>query len=466
MTRTRMLLGPALVCTIGLAMILNSCGGGAGSGTPPPQQKIQHVVIIVQENRTPDNLFHDTNLMAAGADLATTGTNSNGDVITLQPVSMAAPYDLDHMHAAWLNEWDNGKMDGANRVFVGKCNPPTTGCPPPNPQFKYVEPSEIAPYFTLAETYTFGDRMFQTNQGPSYPAHQFILSGTSAPTAPGTAMSDLFVAENPLPMVEAGADSGCTAPSNKTVALIDPSGDESQSIYPCFDHPTLTDLLDANQMSWKYYAPLAGSIWTAPNSIKHMCVPNAAGTQCIGTDWTNNVVLKSAQVLTDIGNGQLATVTWVIPTGQASDHPGLTDGSGPSWVASVVNAIGNSQFWSNTAIIITWDDWGGWFDHVPPPSIYNSYEYGFRVPLIVVSPYAKPKYISHVRHDFGSILSFVETTFKLSTVDPSYADARADDLSDCFDFTQAPLTFQTIKAAKDANFFINDKRVPLPPDND
>jgi phospholipase C len=463
MTQTKMLLGSALICAMGLALILNACGGGSSSSNnTPPAAKIQHIVIIFQENRSPDNLFHDANLMAAGADIASTGTDSNGNVITLDPVSMTAPYDLDHAHAAWIKEWDNGTMHGANRVFVGSCNPPAPNCPPPNPQFKYVDPSEIAPYFTLAETYTFGDHMFQTNQGPSFPAHQFIISGTSAPSA----TSNLFVAENPLPYPLAGDHTGCTAPSNVFVQLIDPSGDESQTMYPCFDHATLTDLLNSNKISWRYYAPLAGSIWTGPNAIKHMCVPSADATHCTGTDWTGSVVLKSSQALTDIGQGQLAAVTWVIPTGQASDHPGLTDGSGPSWVASVVNAIGNSPFWSNTAIIITWDDWGGWFDHVPPPSIYNSYEYGFRVPLIVVSPYAKPKYISHMTHDFGSILKFVESTFNLSTVDPSYADARADDLSDCFDFTQTPLTFQTIKAAKDASFFINDKRAPLPPDND
>jgi phospholipase C len=129
--------------------------------------------------------------------------------------------------------------------------------------------------------------------------------------------------------------------------------------------------------------------------------------------------------LTDIAIGQLACVSWVIPTGQASDHPGITDGSGPSWVASVVNAIGNSQYWPNTAIIITWDDWGGWYDHVSPtitggPGVINSYEYGIRVPLIVVSPYAKPAYISHQVNDFGSILKFIEATFRppiLTTID-------------------------------------------------
>ncbi len=132
-----------------------------------------------------------------------------------------------------------------------------------------------------------------------------------------------------------------------------------------------------------------------------------------------------------------------------SDHASINNGSGPSWVASIVNAIGNSSYWSNTAIIISWDDWGGWYDHVAPPQTLANctqwgcgYIYGFRVPLIVVSPYAKAAYISHTQHDFGSILRFIEKTFSLPSL--GYADAYADDLSDCFNFTQTPLQFQAI----------------------
>jgi phospholipase C len=236
--------------------------------------------------------------------------------------------------------------------------------------------------------------------------------------------------------------------------MIDPKGNETRTQYPCFEHPTLTDLLDARGIDWRYYTPSAGSIWTGPNAIRHLR---------LGPDWKRNVILQQTQILTDIANGKLAAVSWVIPTGQASDHAGATDGSGPSWVASVVNAIGTGQYWSNTAILVTWDDWGGWYDHVAPP-IINSYEYGFRVPLIVVSPYAKPAYVSHVTHDFGSILKFIESNFGLPSL--GYADAPADNLSDCFDFDQTPLPFQHIAAPLDANHFLNDKRTPTDPDDD
>jgi phospholipase C len=327
----------------------------------------------------------------------------------------------------------------------------------------------VQPYFTLAETYTFGDRMFQTNQGPSFPAHQYIISGTSAITE----KSNFDASENPT-----GTDqqTGCIAPPGAIVKIIDttnpdPGSNETQTTYPCFEHPTLTDLLNAKSISWKYYTPRVGSIWTGPNAIQHMCGPDAQppnATNCVGSDWTNHVVISKTQVLNDIASGNLAAVSWVIPTNSASDHASGNDGTGPSWVASVVNAIGTSQYWKDTAIIITWDDWGGWYDHVPPPLIHNSYEWGLRVPLIVVSPYAKAAYISHVNHDFGSILKFIERVFGLPEIDPAvgYADSRADDLSDCFDFTQAPLPFTRVAAPVDAQYFLNDQSPPEGPDDD
>jgi phospholipase C len=450
MGRTTVLLFSLLLAsTAGLLVSLGGCGGGSSTApsTPPPisTQKIQHVVVIFQENRTPDNLFHGL----PNADIANSGVNSLGQIIPLTSVPLVTDYDLHHSHAAFLSMYDGGKMDGADLIPI-VCAPNVNDCPAPNAQFRYVDPADVAPYFQLAEQYTFGDRMFQTNQGPSFPAHQFIISGTSAPTA----TSDLFAAENPGGVADASSNTGCTAPAGEFVDLIDPSGDESRTQYPCFEHGTLMDLLDAKAISWRYYAPSAGSIWTGPNAIQHLRM---------GPDWATNVILQPPQVLTDIANGQLSAVSWVIPSGLSSDHALGNDGSGPAWVASVVNAIGNSQYWANTVIFITWDDWGGWYDHVAP-TVINSYEYGFRVPLIVVSPYAKAAYVSHVTHDFGSILKFTEELFGLPSV--GFVDATADDLSDCFDFNQKPLTFQTITAQHDANYFLNDKRHPTDPDDD
>jgi phospholipase C len=409
------------------------------------QNQIKYVVVIFQENRTPDNLFHGL----PGADIANSGINSKGKIIPLEPTPLVNNYDLDHSHHAFVEMYAGGKMNGADKIQIF-CAPHAKHCPPPNPQFKYVRPSDVAPYFQLAKQYTFADRMFQTNQGPSFPAHQFILSGTSAPTA----TSDLFVADGPAGVSHAILNTGCTAPSKEFVRLIDPSGDESQKVYPCFDHPTLTDLLDSAHVSWRYYTPSANFFWTAPNAISHIR---------FGSDW-NNVILRTNQIFQDIKDNKLPAVSWVIPNWGESDHPGSGNlGLGPAWVASIVNAIGNSAYWANTAIFITWDDWGGLYDHVAP-KIYDSYEYGFRVPLIVVSPYAKQAYVSKVTHDFGSILKFIEGVYGLPSL--GYADSRADDLSDCFQFNEKRHEFRTISSPYDANYFIHLKEPPGDPDSD
>jgi phospholipase C len=203
--------------------------------------------------------------------------------------------------------------------------------------------------------------------------------------------------------------------------------------------------MDAAGISWKYYQATPGpGLWNAVDAIQSI--------------WSNksemaaNVITPSSQVLTDIASGKLADVVWVTPTGLASDHPQVNNGSGPSWVASVVNAIGSSQYWNNTAIFITWDDWGGFYDHVAP-QVYNSFELGFRVPLIVVSPYAKPGYVSHVQHEFGSILKFTEQTFGLPSL--RQTDKRADNLSDCFSFTKQPTRFTRIRSKYPASYFFH-----------
>ena len=474
----------ALLTSAAILVGLNGCGsvGSSNSQGPPAPGTIQHVVVIFQENRTPDNLFQDPVLIGRGADIAQSGVDSTGKTIPLTMTPLGVDYDPVHSHKQFLTMCDldpstgQCRMDGADLVDVN-CPEGAKDCPAPDLTFGYVDPSDVQPYFDMAEQYTFADRMFQTNQGPSFPAHQFIISGTSTPTTG----SNLFASENThatgLP------NAGCDSPSDTTVKLIDPTGSETSNspIYPCFEHQTLTDLLEAKSYSWKYYVPSEdgvhgdSGIWTAPSAIQHICGPNQPppnGTACVGSDWKNHVVLNQTQVLSDIASHQLADVTWVIPTGADSDHAGNIPGNtGPSWVASIVNAIGTSTYWKDTAIFITWDDWGGWYDHVQPPQVLLNcsqwgcgYVYGFRVPLIVVSPYARAGYISHKQHDFGSILKFIESDFGLPSL--GTADVNADDLSDCFDFNQTPLQFKQIQAPVKADFFLHDTRPPTDPDDD
>jgi phospholipase C len=447
-----------------------------------PRGKIHHIVVIIQENRTPDNLFHDPKLISAGADIALQGMTSTGQMVTLTPGALATKYDLDHTHQGFLNICNYDPSTNSclmNTADLNGCIPVLEEKCPPYPQYQYVDNSTgtIQPYFTMAETYTFGDRMFQTNQGGSFVAHQYLLSGTARIST----SSPISQAENPdYSRTGAGIGAGCLANPGSTIRtldLFDPNPETPEGLlnFPlCFDHPTLTDVLDAAGLSWKYYAATEGYIWTAPDAIKHMCQPSGIENNltCSGPDWTGadpKVVIEGsgAQIITDIWSQQLASVSWVTPSGAASDHPGTGVDTGPSWVSAIVNAVGQSPYWADTAVIVTWDDFGGWFDHVAPP-VRNSLEVGLRVPLIVISPYAKAAYISHVNHDFGSILRFIEANFGAGEIEQAvgYADSQSDDLADCFDFTQAPLAFTPIAAPLDANYFLSDKSPPTPPDND
>ena len=423
-----------------------------GSVGVSAQQQIGHVIVIFQENRTPDNLFQGL----PNADIATSGTGKKGKIFDLTPLPLANDFDPYHDHISFVRMYDDGKMDGAGRILV-RCIRNKTTCPGPHPTFTSVNPSDAAPYLELAEQYTFGDRMFQTNQGPSFPAHQFILSGTSAPTADSTS----FAAENPAGIKKHFFNAGCKAPKEEYVMLIDGNGQEGSPQYPCYEHPTLVDLLDQQTVSWRYYTPMLNFEWTAPNAISHLR---------FGSDWAN-VIVPPSQILNDISAGQLPSVSWVIPAGQDSDHPGSKQATGPSWVTSIVDAVGSSAYWNDSVIFITWDDWGGWYDHVAPPIVAvgsgdwgAGYAYGFRVPLIVVSPYAKPAYVSHVQHDFGSILKFIEEVFNLPSL--GYADAYADDLADCFQFTAKPNKFHWIAAPYGADYFLHSKRRLEDPDDD
>ncbi len=262
---------------------------------------------------------------------------------------------------------------------------------------------------------------------------------------------------------------------NAYVYLIFPPGRERSHIYPCWDIQTLGDFPQA--FSWKYYTPSAPATWTAPTVIQHICQSSGYNGECLGAEWTNNVDLHPPDVLTDISQCNLRGVSWVIPSAQNSDHAGYDAPGGPSWVASIVNAVGasnhcdgNAGYWKDTAVFILWDDWGGWYDHEPPSLVQqpqNDYEMGFRVPLLVVSAYTPAGYIDNGRYDFGSVLRFIEQNFGLQEGVLNFADARSKtDLTAFFSSAKAPRPFKSIKSPKDATYFINDKTPPRDPDDD
>jgi hypothetical protein len=519
------------------------------SGFP---SQITHVVVIFQENRTPDNLFHflsplctiPTGASGLSACIPNPVTSSCYNIspcglsnqsgspvpVTLTGVPLHGSTDPDHSHTAFSLMCDpdpaNGyacRNDGAWGIKQSIKTKNSYGFVQ-NPKVTNYNGSSghlLDPYLTFAEQYGWANFMYQTNQGPSYPAHQFIFSGTSARSTAEDAAST-FISENYGPK---GTAVGCLAPADATTTLLSPvtgtlgtgcTGFDNNSVQECKvtntalnnpagnpvgsfcdAKPNMGATLDAQTVTWKYYAPSAGSIWTAPNSIQDICVPQFTTKKdvklkCTGTEWTSNVDLnlKGADVLNDIANCNLAGVSWVIPNGTWSDHAGSTDNYGPSWVAAIINAIGQNPkcaagtgdagqtLWNNTAIIVTWDDWGGWSDNQPalvqpglPCTSSNcqaDYQIGFRVPLVVVSAYTPKGYIDNENYDFGSILRTIEGVYDIPEGALGVADARSStDLSKFF--TGSFRAYSPVPAVEPASFFLGaaaQKGAPTPPDND
>jgi phospholipase C len=468
---------PVLVCGVGLAHAQIS--------------RFKHIVVIMQENRSPDSLFYSLCRPPFGSakNCSTTPTDkqyniqtsnwldktSPGGTIQPAPTPLGGVYGLNHGQPEFFAQCDADaigacRMDGAASI---QCN----GTCPAHPQFKYVDNSTriLDPYLQLVTQYGWANYMFATQQGASFPAHQFIFGGTSAPSAEDDAMA-IFAVENMI--IAKGVtnhSAGCIADATTRVRLNGPHG-YSDLVYPCFEHNTIPDILPG--FSWRYYSPGAGSIWTAPDAISHICQSSGPGGQCEGAEWTDNVDVHPPDVLADISSCNLRNISWVIPSLYNSDHPqGIDNTGGPSWVASIVNAVGNNPrcpngetYWNNTAILITWDEWGGWYDHEPPTilsGIQGDYQLGLRVPLIVVSAYTPAGFKSNVRHDFGSILLFIEHNFRVKAGALNFADQRAtNNLGSFFRLNTAPRPFNTIPAPLDANYFLNDKRPPMDPDDD
>jgi phospholipase C len=245
----------------------------------------QHVIVIVQENRTPDNLFQGLCTPPYGATTlcSTTPTgsqyniqtnhwldkHSTGGTINPTAVPLANQYDLSHAHSAFVKMCDANSATGAC-AMDGAGDISCSGICPPKPQFKFVSNSTaiLNPYLNLATQYGWANYMFQTNQGPSFPAHQFLFGGTSAPSAADDA-AGIFASEN---MSGTSRIAGCAAPTGTTVELINPSSGENQKVYPCFEHQTIADVLPPG-FTWRYYTPSAGSIWTAPTRFSISASP-------------------------------------------------------------------------------------------------------------------------------------------------------------------------------------------------
>ena len=364
---------------------------------------IKHFVFVIKENRTFDNYFGSF----PGAEGADSGTLSTGEVIRLGHTPDAAARDIYHSWQSAILAADNGRMDKFDLIHSdggGACN--LKGdylC------YTQLTEQDIPNYFAYARYFVLADNHFSSEHGPSWPNHIYTVAAQSAgaianPQPPGTA--------------------GCDAPPGTTVQVIDDEGNLSTP-FPCFDLPTLADRLEAAGISWLYYAsPVV--LWN----------PLDAVNQIRNSPLWDAHVKPYGQFITDAKQGKLPAVSWLIADDFQSEHAPQSTCAGENWTVQQLNAVMQGPEWQSTAVFLIWDDFGGFYDHVPPPQV-DQFGLGMRVPLIIISPYAISGRISHTQYEFSSFLKLVEERFNLAPL--TLRDSEAHDMLDSFDFTQPPL---------------------------
>ncbi len=353
-------------------------------------QDVQHVVFIIKENHTYDNYFGQF----PGGNGATTGYYRS-KTIPLAHAADSVP-DICHSRACAWRAFDNGAMDnfyfGSRRLA---------------PYSQYTQ-SDIPLYWGLASQFVLADNFFTTVMGPSFPNHLISVGAYTG------------AAHNPNNLALSGDGWGCDTKGQQVLTI---KWGWHTFAPPCFDVTTLPDELSAASVSWNYYSPPVGDIgyqWSALDAINHIRY---------GKLWAQ--VVSSTRFATDATNGNLPAVSWLIAPLAYSEHPPSSVRAGMQWTYDQVQAVMNGPDWASTVIFITWDDFGGWYDHVAPPPA-DAAGLGFRVPLIIVSPFAKPGFILHDQADFVSVVRFIEERFGLAPLGPR--DSSASDLMNAFNF--------------------------------
>jgi phospholipase C len=410
---------------------------------------IKHVVIIMQENRSFDSYFGTY----PGADgippdvCAPDPMGVRGACVKPYHDSADVNYGGPHGNAAFLGDIDGGKMDG----FVGQseqdvtCSPTLPSCSPCDKAnaarcdvMGYHDAREIPNYWTYAHDFVLQDHLFESNSSSSQASHLYMVSEWSArcksPDAPSSCTS--AVVANPVQSTN----------NLDTIAL--------------YGWTDLTYLLHKNSVSWAYYV-FTGVEPDCEDDMAMTCAPVQQGSQTYGiwnplphfTDVHQDGQVGNVQTLNNffsaVKSGHLPAVSWIVPNNKVSEHPRQPVSAGQTYVTGLINTIMQSSEWNSTAIFLSWDDWGGFYDHVLPP-VVDKYGYGLRVPGLVISPYAKQGFIDHQVLSHDAYDKFIEDDFLGGQrLDPN-TDGRPDPRPDVrenatqlgnlmadFDFSQA-----------------------------
>ena len=343
-------------------------------GSASDQSVIEHVIVIFHENHTFDNYFGTYPGVNGLTENMSLPISKDGNQ-TVAPFHLSASrtIDLDHSRQAALNCYNNGSMDGF--VYTEKSNL-TMG---------YYNGSDIPNYWNYASKFVLMDNYFTSVMGPSLPNHFYLIAG----------QSDGIV--------------------------------ENIENY-CFDGKVIMDELDKKGVTWAYY-------WEDGNATASYNNPLPACSTLQTNQSRINNLLPVDQFVSDVKNGNLASVVWLVPKENESEHAPNDIVAGERYTVSLINAVMESQYWDSSAIFLAWDDYGGWYDHVPPPQV-DAFGYGFRAPCLIISPFAKEGFIDNTVADHTSILKFIETLYGLPAL--TSRDAQAYNMLEAFDFSQSP----------------------------
>jgi phospholipase C len=407
-----------------------STSAGQRNGRLRGRVPIEHVVFIIKENRTFDHYFGSY----PGADGATKGRTLDRGVVPLAPAEDVQPHDISHGFDSGLRAINGGAMNGFNAIGAGQ---DLTG-------YVRFDREGIPNYWAYADRFVLADRFFTSMFGPTFPEHLYtvaaqakgIVDNQRVQEEPGNYCSDpgAYTAHFPSDLTPQEISSLMETEerplADKPGLMLDISA-FWETIRSCIELRTLPDELEEAGIPWAYYAQRDG--WqNALEAVRHIR---------FGPLWRK--VQPPGRFLSDIARRRLPAVSWLVPPGRENEHPGFGKSvcAGENWTVQQVNALMESPYWSTTAIVIVWDDFGGFYDHVVPPH-YDIMGLGPRTPALIISPWTVAGTnrdggsIDHTTYEFSSVLAFIETIFDLPPL--TDRDRTADPLSGAFDFRSPP----------------------------
>ncbi len=402
-----------------------------GAPTAPQRQSssdrasrhIKHVVYLIKENRTFDNYFG----RYPGADGATHGRLSTGERVRLRVAADVLTHDLGHEFVDGVTAINGGRMDQFDLIPIGGKS--LDG-------YTSFTRDGIPNYWAYADNFVLGDRMFSPMYGPTFPAHLYTVAAQGGRVTsnklnvgfnamekngrPGSYCTDAGEKVSRFPALDDEEEKELIDAEER--ADIERIEEFYETAQPCFDFRSLPDELNDAGISWRYYAN-DGDWRNALHAIRHIRFSKYWGPNVVGPE----------KAIRDVQEERLREVSWVIPPVGFNDHPGAGTSvcMSENWAVAYINAIMRSKYWENTVIFLTWDDFGGFYDHVPPPH-YDVMGLGPRVPLLVISPWAKKGYIDHTVYELSSVVRFMEDLYDLDTL--ARRDHLASNMLNAFDF--------------------------------